>query len=75
MKFSTAINGARPSLARRISETTLFSLSLQSIQEKPGALEVDFVERRLRAVDAVQILDEAANAGMQRLSSRCQSRL
>ena len=43
------------------------SLSLQSIHWKPGGVEVALVQRRLGGVDAVQVLDEPLQPGVQRL--------
>ena len=59
-----------------MNETTLFSLSLQSIQLKPAPLEVHLVQRRLALVDVIEVPHPAPQPGVHRRTrSRCQSRL
>ena len=49
VKFTIANKKFCRRCARRMNDTTLLSLSLQSIHWKPGRFEVDLVQRRLRA--------------------------
>ena len=74
MKFTIATTKSSPSLraADERDDAVLAVVAVDPLEAR--RLEVDLVQRRLRRVDAVQILDEPPQPGVQRLARAGASR-